>query len=147
MSEVKILQLVPTPDVALWSILEATTVGNGASKIGVEDSADYYAGDDVESILQEIGLKRNMKSIQYKTIDYTIQTLDENIYMDGSNLTITLPQSTGSGRSYLIKNVNSTPLTITPYGTNTVDGATSETLYENESITICDYKVGKWGIQ
>ena len=146
MSEVKIFQLVPTPDVALWSILAAQTVNNGASRIGVQDLANYYTGTNVEDILQEIGLKRNQSAIQYKTTSYDIQTLDEKIFMDGTGLTVTLPQATGSGRSYSIKNVNASDLTITPYGTNTIDGETSQTLHENESITICDYATGKWGV-
>lgn len=146
MSEVKILQLVPTPDVALWSILEATTVGNGASKIGVQDAGDYYSATNVETVLQEIGSKQNIKSVKYKTINYTIESLDEVIIYDGTSLTATLPQATGSGKTYYIKNVNATDLTVTPYGTNTIDGETSTTLHENESITVCDYAAGKWGM-
>lgn len=35
--------------------LAATTTGDGGSLIGVEDAGGFYAGDNVEAVLQEIG--------------------------------------------------------------------------------------------
>ena len=41
-------------EIGLQAVLAAITNGNGASMIGVEDSAANYAGEDVEAVLAEI---------------------------------------------------------------------------------------------
>lgn len=81
---------------------------------------------------------------------YTVGALDQ--YIDastsGSNYAITLPASVGLGRTIIIKKVTSgNTVTITPAGTDTIDGVTTLALsQQNTAYSMIDAAVGKWRI-
>jgi hypothetical protein len=64
-----------------------------------------------------------------KTASYTLVSTDETVIFNGSSLTCTLPDPTGSamsGRVYYVKNINSSSLSVVSAGTSkTIDGASS----------------------
>lgn len=53
--EMRSTHQIPDSPAALEADLAATTNGDGASKIGVEDAAAHFTGANVEAVLQELG--------------------------------------------------------------------------------------------
>jgi hypothetical protein len=61
-------------------------------------------------------------------------------------MTVNLPPATGSGRHYYIKNVGAGVVTVDGNASETIDGATTKTISQFESLEIIDYANGVWGI-
>jgi len=82
---------------------------------------------------------------------YTVLATDQYIEatLATANYAVTLPASTGSGQTFTFKKLGSPShkLTITPAGTDTIDGANSLVAKANDtSYTIIDAAVGVWEI-
>jgi len=77
----------------------------------------------------------------------TLDDTNDVVVCDKSSaMTVDLPEATGSGRRYIIKNINTGTVTVDPDSTETIDGASSYDIPQWESITVVDYASGKWVI-
>lgn len=64
----------------------------------------------------------------------------------GSAATVTLPTATGSGQVVAISSVGAGAVTVDANGSETINGALTQTLYQYEAITVCDYASGAWTV-
>jgi phage gp45-like len=68
---------------------------------------------------------------------YTALSTDYVINCTANTFTVNLPTAVGiSGTSYVIKNSGAGVITVDGNGSQTIDGATTVTLYQYDSITI-----------
>ena len=81
-------------------------------------------------------------------INYTILPTDDVVVgnQPTEDITITLPLATGSGKSYQIKNINTSTVIVDGNGSETLDGALTKTLNQWESIIVVDRATGAWAI-
>jgi len=132
---VHIFQLAETPDMAMYSVLEANTTGNGASLIGIEDSAGNYTSTNVENALKEISDKTIHKLgglvLNTKTLLDNYQILsDDFVLRVDSNLgvfTLTLPDY-NFGQIFWIYNIGVDIVNIAAKAGDTIIGSSSVTL-------------------
>lgn len=61
-------------------------------------------------------------------------------------MVVNLPEAAGSGRRLYVKNINTGVVTVTPSGTDTIDGSATQAIYQYECVLICDYYSGLWVI-
>lgn len=74
-----------------------------------------------------------------KTTSQTLAYSETVVLFNGSNLTCTLPNAGTSGmtgRHYVVKNIHTTPLTVTVVSGGGIDGQTSITLYQYDKIRV-----------
>ncbi|MCP4409782.1 MAG: hypothetical protein GY807_18970 [Gammaproteobacteria bacterium] len=72
-----------------------------------------------------------------KTDDYTLTSTDELVTFNGTDKTATLPTAVGeTGRSYYIKNLNATALTVDGNASETIDGETTQSLAQWTTLAI-----------
>ena len=77
------------------------------------------------------------KTISTKTLSYPLTTSDEIIIMNGTSLTATLPTAVGNtGRIFTIKNIHTTNLTIACTASETIDGSTTQTLGQWDTMVV-----------
>jgi hypothetical protein len=74
-----------------------------------------------------VGVQRRKIS---KASNYTLTTADDIVVFNGTSITATLPDATTllDGRTFIIKNKNSTSLTLATTSSQTIDGAAPGTL-------------------
>jgi hypothetical protein len=133
--DVKVLIVQPTPDIAGYNVLQATTTGNGASRIGIEDSAGNYTSTNVENALKEISDKTIHKLgglvLNTKTLSDNYQILsDDFVLRVDSNLgvfTLTLPDY-NLGQIFWICNIGADIVNIAAKAGDTIIGSSSVTL-------------------
>ena len=78
---------------------------------------------------------------------YTLSTSNDLLICNRATaVTVNLPAATGSKKVYNIKNINTGTVTVTPNGVETVDGETTQSLYQYESMTVVDNASGTWVI-
>lgn len=77
------------------------------------------------------------RRISAKTGDYTLVIADDYVSFDGTTLTATLPSAVtmGSGKTFTIKNLNASTLTIATTSSQTIDGTTPANLTVGQSRT------------
>lgn len=94
-----------------------TITGVGTPSNGSDAATKSY----VDSATRGTG-----QTLTTQTVNYTATSTDSVILANGSSITVTLPaaSSAGAGRTYSIKNINTTGLTIASNG-GTIDGATT----------------------
>ena len=81
-----------------------------------------------------------------KTSDYTLVSSDQRIFCNSTgSFTITLPVAIGSGKKYGIKNLNSGSILI-KNATDTIDGETTQVIFQYDSIDLIDYSGNLWAI-
>lgn len=103
------------------------------------------AASGEQDALQNLIDAEQTATITNKTDTYEIQSTDEVIRCDGT-FTVTLPEATGSGRAYAIKNIGTGVITVACNGADTIDGDTTETLYAKDRIVILDSSDGIWDL-
>lgn len=98
----------------------------------------FYNGRGFKSEANGAYLKGAVRfSYQLASSTITLNSDDYLINCVSGPFTINLPSATSIlGRSYVIKNSDSGLITIDAFGTETIDGATTRTLIEYESINI-----------
>ena len=131
---------------------------NGVEKFAIDDSGDLVLpdnykinfGDGKDAGIEYDGTKLNIESdttiklnagiikkINKQTASYTILATDYTVIMNGTSLTATLPSATtNSGQIFFIKNINSSSLTLQANGTETIDGATTQTLTQYTTLQV-----------
>jgi hypothetical protein len=79
--------------------------------------------------------------------DYVITNADEVIVCNKATaILITLPAATGGGKRVTVKNVGAGSATLAGDGSDTIDGETTQTLTQYESLQVVDYAANKWAI-
>lgn len=82
-----------------------------------------------------------------KTGNYTALATDQVIVCNRSTeMTVTLPAATGSGKTFNIKSVNYGPVIVDAYGSQTIDGELTQEVEQWENLVVIDYAAGAWGI-
>lgn len=82
-----------------------------------------------------------------KTASYLATATDDVIVCNKATaMTITLPAATGGGKVYWIKSIGAGAVTVDPNASETIDGETTQTIGQWESICIHDYAAGAWAI-
>src|SRR5574343_975430 len=77
----------------------------------------------------------------------TVQSTDGVLVCNStSEITIKLPVATGSGRSLIIANVSTGNVIIDGDNADVIDGETTQTIGQYETISILDYITNKWKI-
>ncbi|HET8765828.1 MAG TPA: glycosyl hydrolase family 28-related protein [Pedococcus sp.] len=123
---------------------DGQAVGN-APGLTIQRPVGFGSGSS-DIVMQGRAIAQAQKTV---TANYTVTGDDYTIVGNGSSITVTLPDplsATGSlkGRRFVVKNINSTSLTVNcSPGTRTIDGATSVTLTQWQSITVeSDFATG-----
>lgn len=82
------------------------------------------------------GTQANEVSLSSTTINKTLTDADSVVFSDGTDVVLTLPDVTDrAGRTYTIKNLNVSPLTLAGGGA-TIDGDTDRVLAQYDAITV-----------
>jgi hypothetical protein len=76
---------------------------------------------------------------------YNVQTTDDVIRASGT-FAVNLPAATGTGKVYHIKNIGVGTITVTPNGSDKIDGDSSKTLSQYTSIMLVDGAAAAWDI-
>lgn len=81
------------------------------------------------------------------TNTYIVLSTDELIVCNKSSaFTVTLPVASGSGRTLEISNINTGTITIDGNNSDTIDGETTQSLLQYESVILIDYSANAWVI-
>jgi hypothetical protein len=129
-----------------------TITPNGSDTIEGNASVALYAQYDYIELLDiASGVWKvvDHKIAQVTTTDtsYTVQPLDETVNLNFETGTVSLPAATGTGRELKFIKIHSTEndITITPDGTDTIEGEGSEKIRSEYSFMILkDAKAGVW---
>jgi hypothetical protein len=133
-----------------WADVVKASVGFDGQAVGnapgltIQRPNGFGSGSS-DIVMQGRAIAQAQKTV---TANYTVTGDDYTIVGNGTSITVTLPDplsgNTLKGRRYVIKNINSTSLTVNcSPGTRTIDGATSQTLTQWQSMTVeCDFSTG-----
>lgn len=90
-----------------------------------------------------LGTKRKTST---KTASYTLTLQDDIVVFNATTLTATLPaaNTVPAGKTLTIKNIFAGNLTVARTGTDTIDGATSQTLAQWANSTYMSDGTGQW---
>jgi hypothetical protein len=143
---------LPVPDTGA-ATYEITLPGNSPVTISLESGTSI----DLSALLliSEIGTSpsalqtlidaEQTATIVNKTATYIILATDEVIRCNGT-FTVTLPEATGSGRAYAVKNTGTGVITIACNGADEMDGETTYTLYTQNTAAFLDAADGVWDL-
>lgn len=103
-----------------------------------ENDIILYNGADWEILDYKITeIKAALQSFVQKSAAYTLTPADVVVECTANTFTITLPTAVDiSGKKYTIKNSGAGVITVDADDTETIDGATTKTLNQYDSITI-----------
>ena len=118
----------------------------GTPWMPVDVTARYYA--------VEIETADGIKTIPLEpygtttaTGSHTVTAYERVVVVNsGSAATVTLPAATGSGQVVAISSVGAGAVTVDGDGSETINGALTQTIYQYEAITVCDYASGAWTV-
>lgn len=117
----------------------------GTPWMPVDVTARYYA--------VEIETADGIKTIPLEPRGATIAAgshtiTDERVVVvdSATAATVTLPAATGSGRVVAISAVGAGAVTVDGSGSETVNGALTQMIYQYEAMTVCDYASGQWTV-
>lgn len=83
--------------------------------------------------------------LNIQTATYTALATDDLIICNKSSaMTINLPAASGSGKKLVIKNINTGTVTVDGNSSDTIDGETTQSLYQWEGIQLIDYAANVW---
>lgn len=125
---------IPNTPVASEDLI-ATTAGNGASLVGIQDTGGYYTSATVEGALQEVFTSR--RAYAEKTTTYPVTSADGTINCTSGTFTVTLPTAIGcQGQVFNIKNSGTGVITVATTSVQNIDDVTTLTLQQWENLTI-----------
>jgi hypothetical protein len=131
-----------------------TITPNGSDTIEGNSSVALYAQYDYIELL-------DIASGVWKVVDhkfaattvtgstYTVQPMDELIYVNVATATISLPAALGTTRKIVLVKTHATAghITVSPNGTDTVEAFDDVGMYRQyEKLILVDYAAGKWAI-
>ena len=124
----------PTAQITSSGQLPIGTGGDPAISIGVLTSPDSSIGIGYSD--PDITLKISNQVVE-KTATYTATSSDYFINCTANSFTVDLPTSSGiTGKQYQIKNSGTGVITIDADGTETIDGELTQSLIQDESMTL-----------
>jgi len=86
-------------------------------------------------------------NVQVKTASYPVVVSDDIIVCNKTTaMTVTLLPASGSGKAYVIKNINTGAVTVDGDTDDTIDGVATQILGQWDAITVVDYVANKWVI-
>jgi hypothetical protein len=77
---------------------------------------------------------------------YSVKSTDELIVASSSGYDVTLPPATGTGRLLWVKYVGSGTINVDGSNSDTLDGASSQSLLQYDSLMVSDYLTGAWAV-
>jgi hypothetical protein len=110
------------------------------------NSRSIQVGDQIVATITAETTKdfRNLNKVVV-TDPYVIERLDDIIICNKTgDMNVYFPAAIGSGRAIHVKNINTGLVTATPDGSDTMDGDSSEIIYNGESLKFVDYDFGLW---
>lgn len=122
--------LVKGDDVADIQFRGGFNNGSNITKVyRFDNTSTHYSGD------------RGVRgAIITKTANYTLAASDDIVFFDGTSLTASLPNpgltALGVNRQFVIKNLNSSSLTVNCPTGQTIDGGTSVSLTQYQVLTV-----------
>ena len=144
--------ILNTNPIVLDSRGQALIYGSGTYRQVVEDSLENLIWDELTySGTGSSGSGGLTNTITHTQSPYTLQTTDGVLLCDvsGGAITIDLLAATAYGAelSIKIKGAATNQVTVTPNGSDTIDGGANYILaFGNQSITIVSDLVSYWGI-
>lgn len=99
------------------------------------------AQDAVQTIVDA----NNVLSITHVTTTYVVLDSDDVVLCDGT-FTVTLPPATGSGATYVIRNIGSGDITLAADGTDTINGDGTIAIISGYWNGVIDCADGVWYI-
>jgi len=90
------------------------------------------------------GSSGSVTVIETQTGAYALLSTDYFVPASG-NFAVTLPAATGTGKVYVVKNVGTGTITLTPTGADTIDGETTIPMTtQYESVEVVDAASASW---
>ena len=130
-------------------------VDNDTGKVVIigqsENMTEWRPSNGTLSYVDENGVFRGSaiinRSVVYETTTYTVLSTDDMIVCNSTgSFPVNMIASTGNGKAYTIKNINTGIVTVTPDGSDTIDGETEQLLNQWDSVDLVDSLVGTWVI-
>lgn len=110
--------------------------------IDLGDSTHQYKDGYFDGVFTTDG---RVLSTTTKTTTYDITTDDDVIVCNSTTaFTVTLPDASGSGRRFHIKNINTGAVTIEGEGSDTIDDELNQVLGQYDCADVVDYADEKW---
>lgn len=126
----------------LSKFISSSTIGDSS----ITDTGSLVTIPTKTNITKDLTTTGRFLSVTIKDDSYTAEDDDVIVCDKSSALTITLPEATGSGRRYIIKNINTGIVTVDGDGSDTIDGETTQALSQWSSMQVVDYAANKWVI-
>lgn len=83
--------------------------------------------------------------VNVTSTSYTVGAIDSLVVVDSLvAVDIYIPSATGAGRVIKIGNVNTGLVTVHASGSDTINGETTQDIYEDSCMDIQDYKLNNW---
>lgn len=116
-----------------------TLIGQNETKVFVSEGSDSWRLHSDHRPLAMLDARYGAApALSTKTANYTILATDSVVLFNGATLTATLPSAVAvgaSGKTYTVKNLNASALTLASTAGN-IDGATTITVLTNEAYTV-----------
>ena len=109
---------------------------------GGGDCQDHYHNSDRYPTRDSLLWLQSLEHVKTITADYVVDPKDDIVVINGSSLVVTLP-SAQNGR-HCIFVVSSGSATLTPYGSETINGASSYTLDSKADVGYLKAVSGGW---
>ena len=133
--------VITTPDNAQYTVyLETGAAVDLVTLLTIAGTA--VAQDDLQTLLDAAEV---FDITTVSSGPYAVLATDDEIRFNGT-FTVTLPAATGSGRPLALKNIGTGTITITPDGTDTIDGFSSVYLYQRGGYGLIDGATGRWDL-
>ena len=108
----------------------------------LSDSQTFTGTNSFSGITTLNGTKLHVRTVTDST---TIAVTDDILNCNKATaMTVNLPAASGSGRVLMIKNINTGVVTVDGDSGDTIDGETTQTLSQWESINVIDYAANAW---
>jgi hypothetical protein len=122
---------------------EATPVAartDGSLRIDLLTNRFYWRSNSAWFYSSGALLKATVQTTTYTAVP----TVDVVVCNAAGGFTLSLPPATGSGKLFHIKNINTGAIVIDGDSGDTIDGETTQSMNQWDSISIIDYLANKW---
>ena len=134
-----------TAEIVLVTTVSTDTFTIARAKDGTTARV-VVVGDQISAAMN-VATVRTFKNpvLVTKTSVYTLTVNEDGAVCNSTTpFPINLPAATGSYTPYIIKNINTGNVTVTPSLGDTIDGNPNQILTQWDSLSIVDYAVNLW---